>query len=828
MLTAIAAAIFTLSAIAVPAKPGKRIFTQSDGSTITVELKGDEHFHTYVTADGLTVGRLDHTGDFHYLTPEGLSEVMAHNPGARTQHEAEFLRLNAESLDIRKVASSRLNLSDFRRRSVMSAGIKAAAALQKAQPQVPNNGEARIPVILLCYKDMDFRDGENAKETFNEFFNGETVSARQYFIDQSNGKYRPQFDIYGPFKATGNRATYGGNDRYGNDKGAGRLVAEGCTALNSEIDFSIYDNDGDGICDVVVGLYAGVGEASYDDDDAIWPHQWELSASEFGRSLFFDGVTIDKYAVFNELSGTNTNNIDGIGTVCHEFSHCLGLPDFYETTYTFGYYGMGNWSLMCGGCYNNDGYTPIGYSAYEKEFMGWITIDEATPNTHYTLPVMNQGDEATDIAIKATSDRDPNEYFIFEARKRQGWDEYMPADGMLITHVTFNQEAWDNNTVNNSTPQRMCPVPADNRLNTSSESGDLWPGIGNTATSFTDTSRPAASLNGGGMLSKPLTEITLNDDGTVSFMYMKGALRPLSVPVICEHTVNTNTSFTANWTHDDAPDDVTYTIELTPHLDVQEILCTTFGEELQGGWELEQYNYTATWDVIYDCFKIGSSKNKGGIISPTFDAGTENMLSVVIEAASYGSDNSTIVVKTVDQSGKTISEKQQQLDASFGVYTFLLDCNPGEATRLVISTAAAKNRILLRYANIYSGDASSMFDGTTVRIRRAEIDNERITVTDITGNSYTFDDLKPGERYDYRIKAVALNTEEYSDSEWSMRSTVDLSTAGVENVAITPGTNADTPAEYFTLQGIRVDSRQLTPGVYVVRRGNSVTKTVIR
>ena len=81
-----------------------------------------------------------------------------------------------------------------------------------------------------------------------------------------------------------------------------------------------------------------------------------------------DGVTIDKYAVFNELSGSNTNNIDGIGTVCHEFSHCLGLPDFYETTYTYGYYGMGSWSLMCSGSYNNDGYTPIGYSAYEKHF----------------------------------------------------------------------------------------------------------------------------------------------------------------------------------------------------------------------------------------------------------------------------------------------------------------------------------------------------------------------------------------------------------------------------------------------------------------------------
>lgn len=60
--------------------------------------------------------------------------------------------------------------------------------------------------------------------------------------------------------------------------------------------------------------------------------------------------------------------VEGIGTFCHEFSHCLGLPDFYDTNYN-GHFGMASWSLMDSGSYNDDGYTPIGYSAYEKEFM---------------------------------------------------------------------------------------------------------------------------------------------------------------------------------------------------------------------------------------------------------------------------------------------------------------------------------------------------------------------------------------------------------------------------------------------------------------------------
>ena len=83
----------------------------------------------------------------------------------------------------------------------------------------------------------------------------------------------------------------------------------------------------------------------------MWPCQWELSASDFNKALTLNGVKIDKFGVFNELNGFDMSRIDGIGTFCHEFSHCLGLPDFYCTTYA-GYFGMSDWSLMDYGCYN--------------------------------------------------------------------------------------------------------------------------------------------------------------------------------------------------------------------------------------------------------------------------------------------------------------------------------------------------------------------------------------------------------------------------------------------------------------------------------------------
>ncbi|MDE5808146.1 MAG: M6 family metalloprotease domain-containing protein, partial [Muribaculaceae bacterium] len=329
---------------------------------------------------------------------------------------------------------------------------------------------------------------------------------------------------------------YGGNDYSGEDKGLGKMVAEGALGLDREIDYSKYDNDGDGVCDVLIILYAGDGEASsYDRDaeNAIWPCQWSLSSSDYGKSLTLDNTLINKFAVFNELNGSNLRKIDGIGTFCHEFSHCLGLPDFYDTNYGQ-LFGMGPWSLMDSGSYLDDGYTPIGYSAYEKEFMGWIDIEEGKKNTYYSLPVLNQVNAATDKAVRLTNPADPDEYFILENRRRQGWDKYMDAEGLLIYHVTYSASAWENNNVNDFPMQRMTPVPCDNnlkmdaysyygktqyRINDADLRGDLWPYKGND--SFTDNSLPAQKVNTGNLLGKPVTGIVINSDGTASFWLMK-------------------------------------------------------------------------------------------------------------------------------------------------------------------------------------------------------------------------------------------------------------------------------------------------------------------
>jgi M6 family metalloprotease-like protein len=198
--------------------------------------------------------------------------------------------------------------------------------------EVPATGEVRVPVLLVQYSDVKL-SSENPKTAFEGHINGEDYkdeggygSVREYFVDQSEGKFMPQFDIIGPITLSNPMEYYGGNDAQGNDKNAREMVQEACQ--NADVDFSQYDNNGDGYVDIVYIIYAGYGEASNvaQLENTIWPHQWQLETA-----LSLDGVKISKYACNNELDGYQGNELDGIGTFCHEFSHCLGLPDFYPT-----------------------------------------------------------------------------------------------------------------------------------------------------------------------------------------------------------------------------------------------------------------------------------------------------------------------------------------------------------------------------------------------------------------------------------------------------------------------------------------------------------------
>lgn len=828
-LAATAVALGATVAFAVPAKPGLRTYRNPDGTTISLRLVGDEHFHTYVTADGLTVGRAA-DGFFHYRSAEGLSAMRASDPAARPETESQFLNSrNVESFSVKSLLAPRRTTLKSRRKAM-------APAADNQERQVPSLGSPRIPVLLVQYSDYKFKDSDPNK-TFHDFFATGEKSAHQYFVDQSNGKFNPVYDVYGPVTLPNKRAYYGGNDSDGNDLRVCTMVGEACERLDSQINFRNYDNNGDGECDVVIVLYAGDGEASsYDEDaeDAVWPCQWALSSkdSDFAKgALTLDGTRVDMFAVFNELNGSDLTQIDGVGTFCHEFSHCLGLPDFYDTQYG-PHFGMGPWSLLDSGSYNDDGYTPVGYSAYEKNFMGWLDIPEVKADTRYTLTALNQGSAETDMAVKLTNDADPDEYFIIENRARKGWDAYMTADGLFIYHVTYDKDAWDQNYVNDYDLQRMTPVPADGELQLDSYSyfgemyyspneegllGDFWPWKENTE--WTDETTPAAAVNTGSFLSKPVTEMTRNADGSISFWTMKTPLPSIATPTGIEHTVLSETSARISWTAGDA-NATDYLLQVYPHRDITWSLIYDEDFTKSGSWETlwDTEGYTA---MESDGLRFGSNKQPGGLISPAFDLDGNRQVTVAFTAKAYGNDDSSVVVSVLDENNKELDTKTVALSSQHKAYSLVLDAATSGKVTVWFETTGKKARFYLKDARIYVGDASE----EVAKARRAAAADNVMEITVKGATEYTLTGLEAKQKYDYRLRALSPDETAYNHSGWSEVGTFNLG----DTTGITiPAADADeTEALYYTLQGQRA-AQPLLPGLYIRVHGNKATKILVK
>lgn len=291
---------------------------------------------------------------------------------------------------------------------------------------------------------------------------GAQGSARQYFIDQSEGQYQPEFQVVGPIELDSCHDYYGTNQEiYGirMDRYLADVVIEACLAAEDSVDFSEFDNDGDQVVDFVYIIYAGTGEADSGNSTDIWPCSSALpnllwygctNQTEYtGRNwLNIDGKYIYNFACSNEINASNSAR-DGLGTFCHEYSHVIGLPDLYDTTYGTNYSKRltpGSWHLMDAGSYNNDGITPPNYTVWDKFFCGWLKPAKLTePKDTILLPGENCC-FTNAFSLKPTT---TSTIYYMENRQQTGWDTYLPGHGLVVWEVNFSSYAWQNNTVNN-------------------------------------------------------------------------------------------------------------------------------------------------------------------------------------------------------------------------------------------------------------------------------------------------------------------------------------------------------------------------------------------
>lgn len=785
---------------AVPAYPYKKVITKADGTQTTLTLRGDEHFSFYTDEAQNTYRYID-------------GSYVAQNPD----------EVYARWTDLSSKANKARTKKAPRTRSI-------------GHPSTNLTGKKKGIVILMEFQDQPFSI-ENPKAVYQDFFNksgysdfGMSGSVKDYFLEQSYGELEIDFDVAGPYQSFHTMSWYGKPNGDQNDTDAVELMKEACRRADDDVDFSQYDWDGDGEVEQIFVIYAGYGQNYGADPNTIWPHEWNFSAT--GSTLNQDGVILNTYACSCELQGTQGTTLDGIGAACHEFSHCLGLPDFYDTRGNN--YAMGSWDVMCSGSYNNDSKTPAGYTSYERMFAGWLQPVELNEMTR--IEGMKPLAEAPEAYI-LYNNGNRDEYYLLENRQQVKSDAALAGHGLLVVHVDFDEMAWISNSVNVANARQLCTIiPADGATTTTSERGDPFPGS-RGVTELTNYTSPAAILynenaDGSKLMGKPLDNISESEEGLISFV----ACRPeLGIPEPGEgKAVEGENSFTISWPAISGA--VNYEVEVTEigtasndpkeALD-KEFMFDAFESKSTGytdvSTKMSDYGF-AKWSgsklfTSPNQLLIGTSSASGYVRTATWNVPQSSEMTIVVGGKLY-KEGTTIKGKvrvafgnngeqaTYDEAPFDLTEDGQM------VFHFSIRKN------LYWIEIHAESRMCLNYLAIYDGTWSAEQLGIKTAGSRQASSRRATTVNVYTTdtNSYTLTDVNTNSRFIYRVRALG---EENTYSQWSEEKTFSFTSSGINSVTL--GGNAS--ITIYDLQGrpIGNDLNALRKGVYIIN-GKKVVK----
>jgi len=414
--------LFTTSSLmAIIAKPGVITERQPDGTEIQLVLRGDKWQHWYETADGYSVME-NEAGEWVYVKGVVDGRLI---PGVVKVTD----KLETDSEKIRDLPKH-LKLP----RRIISYNFPA--------PNISETGEEdfKIPVLLIDYPDMQqiYRK-QNFLEMMNEDDYKGTGSFRDYFAEVSYGQFLSIATVEGWFTAENEHNYYSedANNSFNRQTNLARYAVD--QAEEAGIDWSQYDNDGNGHVDGVIIIHAGKG-AEMGDDSNIWSFRGDLRHNN--KQIQYDGVWIDVFTMQPEIEGTSMSHI---GVFAHEYGHVLGLPDLYDTDDSSE--GIGNW----GGGDGGSPWKPAHLCAWSKIKLGWLVptdIDSFTTNLEI-VPVENNP-----VVYRIKSSTDSSEWFLLSNRRKTGFDERLPESGLLIWHIdTERTSRWPgSNSVNDDEP----------------------------------------------------------------------------------------------------------------------------------------------------------------------------------------------------------------------------------------------------------------------------------------------------------------------------------------------------------------------------------------
>lgn len=393
--------IILLSAVctcltAGPADPSRQAYTQPDGSVVTLYLHGDEHLNWMTDENGAVF----QIGEDGFVRPG--QKPSAYSPALRNAPRRSGSVGNSKGL----------------------------------------KGNHKFCVILVQFNDVKFI---KSKEQISKMFNGtgaesgSTGSVREYWEDQSDGQFFPSFDIYGPYTMDSDISYYVNN---GWEPESILINAIKYHGGDEDIDFSEYTGNGSVSSHVesVIMIFAGNSAAS--GAVSLWPCQSSLAYN-------FDGVELSSFCCGPERQGKDSENLAGIGHICHEMGHCFGMPDLYDTdrsNHAHSANPCSQYSLMDNGCYINYSKTPPPLSMTEKYLCGWVSnltsgengeIETVSASGSKTLYEIGRSG-SNPRALRINTDKS-GEFFMCEFRSVNPsvnkWGAGLPKPGMVVFHV---------------------------------------------------------------------------------------------------------------------------------------------------------------------------------------------------------------------------------------------------------------------------------------------------------------------------------------------------------------------------------------------------------
>lgn len=482
-------AAFCSSAFAVPAYPEQIVFTQPGTEiTVSIYLKGDERVHWAETVDGYSLLH-DDNGSLVYacrnergnMVPTNL---LATDPENRSNEVNLFLKKTPKHL--------RFSKQQVEEMLAIWQQVEDAKTGPKAMSDV--TGNKRFLVILFAFNDKPLTHNIfEFKQLFNQinYTAGSNVgSVHDYYYDVSGGLFSLRVDIAGPYTGVHNTSFYGNTNQ-----GYQVFAHEAVDSAAKDVDFSLYDNDGDGYIDGLHIIFAGYGEEAGGGVNCIWSHKWNIF-----NPPTYNNTVIDVYSCSPECKGSSGGSITNIGVICHELGHVFGAPDYYDTDYEESggeYPGLGQWDIMSSGSWNRNGISPAHHNPYTKIYIyRWATCDtiDATPRTVVLNPI-----ETSNSDFHRINTSTPGDFFLIENRQKIKWDAATPGHGMLVYHIHPNANGA--NVSNYTHPQQIYILARTNLTDTFPTSnpvsyGNLnssaatYPGEYPTRSSLTDNTVP--------------------------------------------------------------------------------------------------------------------------------------------------------------------------------------------------------------------------------------------------------------------------------------------------------------------------------------------------